>query len=656
MGFQSLGTLLLAAGVFVLAPGSVSGSDAAEDAKAIVSAASSANWDDAARRARQFEDPVAVDLVTWWRLRDGEGDWQEYLDFLRRNGDWPGLKRLRRSGEAGIPDTAAPRAVVAYFEAQPPQTGEGALRLATALAALGRRDDAAMEAAKAWIEFPMETEDEAELLARFPGVLGVLHEKRLDSLLWSGEIGNAERMLTRVSPRFAKLARARIALQRRTPGVDALIRAIPADLRNDPGLAYDRFVWRRLQGLDESALELILDRSASADRLGRPGTWAPTRMAMARDAMERGENRNAYALASSHWLEWGSRFAQFEWLAGFIALRKLDRPERAIAHFGRFREAVSSPISLGRANYWLARGHARIGDDVEAELFFSEAAKYQTSFYGQLAAEMIGHRTDGLLAGKERAGDWRRADFVDSGTVRAARLFLLANWQPHARWFLAHVAEDLGHRELVRLGDMALDLGSPYAAIGVAKEAAKSGLVLPRSYFPVTELARHAGPVEPEMALAIARQETEFRIDAASRAGALGLMQVKPPTAREIAARLGLEYSKRRLAYDWRFNAAIGTAYLDELLNEFGGSYVLAFAAYNAGPGRVRQWIDRLGHPHLDWSDPIDWIEHIPYNETRNYVMRVLEAIYVYRARLAGRAQAFETAGNVSRWQPPPVH
>lgn len=616
---------------------------------AAIEAAYREDWPKAERHARAFGDPDALDLIEWWRLRAGDGTWQQYQDFLERNGDWPGLKRLRRRGEAHIPESANPHAVTQYFEIQPPQTGTGALRLATALKELGRGEEARAEARSAWLELGMDRKVHETFVSDFRGAISDLHVRRLDHLLWKGSINSARLMLDLVPSDWRALARTRIALKKRVSGVDAMIRGLPKSVQGDGGLAYDRFIWRLNSGFDDSARELILERSRSAEALGRPEAWSYRRRVLARGAMEAGENRLAYELASQHWLTEGSDFAQLEWFAGYIALRKLNDPDRAARHFSRFRDVVKSPISQGRAYYWLGRAHEALEDHAAANEFYLIGARYQTTFYGQLAAQKIGARPDSVLVGNERSPDWRTAEFVDSGSIRAARLFLRAGWEPHARWFFAHVAEELDRTDLIRLGDMALHLDSPHVAIGVAKEAAKSGIVLPRPYYPVTDLVRHSGPVPPEMALAITRMESEFRINSVSRAGARGLMQVMPSTAQEISERLGERYSNLRLTNDWHFNAKMGTAYLEELLTEFQGSHVLTFAAYNAGPGKTREWIRRFGHPHRDWSDPVDWIEHIPYRETRNYVMRVMESLYVYRARVAGQVGRIRIHEDIGR-------
>ena len=642
---------LLAMPIATVAQSQITSEEADKVIAAAVEAAYREDWPKAERLAREFADPDALDMIAWWRLRAGDGTWPQYQGFLERNGDWPGLKRLRRRGEEHIPESADPRAVTRYFEIQLPQTGTGALRFATALRQLGRPGEARAEARRAWVELNMDRSVHDAFVSDFRDAISDLHVRRLDHLLWKGWIESARLMLGLVPSDWRALAKTRIALKKKASGVDAMIRGLSNSLKLNGGLAYDRFIWRLNSGFDESARKLILEVSRSAEALGRPEAWSYRRRVMARDAMEAGENGVAYELASQHWLSEGSDYAQLEWFAGYIALRKLNDPERALRHFLRFRDVVRSPISLGRANYWLGRAHEALKDRATANEFYLIGARYQTTFYGQLAAQKVGARPDSALFGTEQSPDWRNAEFANSGSIRAARLFLRAGWEPHARWFFAHVAEELDRTDLIRLGDMALDLGSPFVAMGVAKEGAKSGVVLPRSYYPVTDLVRHSGPVPPEMALAIARTESEFRIDAISRAGARGLMQVMPSTAQEISERFGDRYSNWRLTHDWQFNAKMGTTYLEELLEMYNGSHVLTFAAYNAGLGRTQNWIERIGHPHRDWSDPVDWIEHIPYRETRNYVMRVMESLHVYRMRVTGqvsRIRIFEDIGRSS--------
>ena len=277
------------------------------------------------------------------------------------------------------------------------------------------------------------------------------------------------------------------------------------------------------------------------------------------------------------------------------------------------------------------------------------AAQYQTSFYGQLAAEKIGFTSDKTLAEGQEVGDWRSAEFTKTSPVRAGILLHYADEQNLMRWFFTHVAEELTETQSVQLAEIALELDRPFVALGVAKEAAKNGFVIPKSYFPVTDLATYSVDVDPEVAMSIARRESELNPEAVSPAGARGLMQIMPGTARQVADNIGADYSKSRLTSDWRYNAKLGTAYLGGLLEQYDGSYILAFAGYNAGPHRANQWISRFGDPRDAIVDQVDWIEHIPFRETRNYVMRVMESLHVYRARLSGETVPLQLSSDLSR-------
>jgi soluble lytic murein transglycosylase len=310
---------------------------------------------------------------------------------------------------------------------------------------------------------------------------------------------------------------------------------------------------------------------------------------------------------------------------------------------------VDTPISLGRAGYWLGRAAEALGDRDAAADAYAMAAKYQTSFYGQLAAERTGIDPDPALAGPARKADWRSAAFLRRSAGRAALLLHYAGDAGKVWAFLtamARVEQSAG--EIEAMATMALDMGRPHVAVRVAKIAAGRGMVLMAPYYPVTELALMKGDVDPEMALAIARQESELNPEAVSPVGARGLMQLMPATAKKVARNLGLDYSAAKLTADWQYNATLGQNYLRGLIDEFG-SLPLAAAGYNAGPNRVEQWIAQFGDPRSGSVDMIDWIETIPFLETRNYVMRVMEGLHVYRARIAGTVQPLRLSADLGR-------
>ncbi|MEO0386620.1 MAG: lytic transglycosylase domain-containing protein [Pseudomonadota bacterium] len=591
------------------------------------------DWPLAAERARRVGDPVARTVVDWHRLRAGQGRWQDYAAFLSNHGDWPGLALMRRRGEAVLPSGVSAAQMRGFFADGQPQTGRGALLLAAALSGADR--DAVL--VRAWRMLAFSDAARAAMLERHGRLLAPHHAARMEEMLWAGRTEQAEAMLPLVGRDRAALARARIALQRTANGVDGLIAAVPPALSGDPGLAHDRFAWRMRKDRYDSSEALLVERSVSRESLGRPEAWADRRRLLARRAMRQQRPVEAYNLASRHALTEGSSYADLEWLSGYLALTYLNDPSRAVRHFERFRLAVATPISLGRAGYWIGRAEEAGGNANAARAAYGFAAAYQTSFYGQLAAERAGLPVDRDMARQGTLPDWQRRSFANSTPVRAAFLFRAAGQTQLMRRFLLHVEERLDPSDAAALAKLSLDLSAPYVAVSVAKRQARKGVVLPEAYYPVTDLAAKAGPVRPELAMAIARQESELNPAAVSPVGARGLMQLMPGTARKVAGDLGLPYDLARLTRDPDYNARLGTTYLAEMLQRWGGSTLLAAVSYNAGPHRADAWIKTYGDPRSRRVDPIHWIEHIPFRETRNYTMRILEALHVYRLRMGGR-------------------
>jgi len=597
-----------------------------------------------AEAAGRIDDPVALDILSWTRLRAGRGDWPEYTAFLERNPDWPGLPYLRAQGEPSIPEGADPAAVIAYFDDQPPSRGAGALALALAHQAMGNTAEAEAEAVRAWTTLTMTGEEAGRLRSAFAGVInsGSHHIDRLDHLLWEGAEERARAMFPLVPEEWQRLAEARLALRARQPGVNALIDAVPADLADDPGLAYERFLWRVRSGFWDTAGELMAERSTSRESLGRPLVWAGRRADLARDEMRDGDFETCYSFAANHHVDPASEefaYSENEWIAGYCAYR-LGRFESAIGHFEAFRDSVFTPISLGRAGYWLGRAQEGAGDAEAAAEAYALGARFQSSFYGQLAQERGGLPVDPTFLGTENYGDWRQAGFTGSTVFHAALLYYEAGQEWPAERFLTHLTESLTREEAGMLGDFALELGDPHLAVRIAKRAAQAGHEIMRPYYPVVPALTEAGlPAPAAMILAIARRESEFDPGVVSPAGALGLMQVMPGTGRDTARALGLEYSQDRMLDDPAFNALLGATFLAGLYERYAENPVLISAAYNAGPGRANEWIERFGDPRQA-EDVIYWIEAIPFTETRNYIMRVTESLAIYEAQLTGELPA----------------
>lgn len=628
------GLRLAALGLLLASPWPVQAGEVAGLRKALA-AAGAEDWAAATAAA---EDQVSDDIVEWLRLRSGEGQLDEYEAFLQRRPDWPGLGLLREKGEAAVARSTSAERVLAWFNGGQPETVEGSFALIRAYTALGQTDAARAEAVRAWLALSFTAEQEAALLEAYPKALAQVNETRLDRLLWDGEATEAARMLPRVGADWRKLAEARIALREESPGVDTKLKAVPAALSNNPGLAYERFIWRMRKDRYEEAATLIVDSSSSAETLGRPEDWAERRALLARRLLRDGDPRMAYRVAASHHLAGGSDYADLEFIAGFVALRHLGDAQAGLDHFRRLTAAVSTPISLARGAYWEGRALDQLGQTDAARAAFARAAQNHTAYYGLLAAERQGMPLDPEILGRQQYPDWQTASFADSSVLQAAILLQQAGDRALAKRFLLHLAEGLNAHELGQLGDMALSLDEPHFAVLIGKQAAERGIILPRVYYPVTDLVPDGLAVSRALALSIARRESEFDPGVVSPAGARGLMQVMPETARMMATKLGKGFDRARLTSDPAYNAALGSEYLKQLLEEFGPSIALIASGYNAGPGRPRAWVEQFGDPRRDDVDVVDWVEMIPFSETRTYVMRVAESVVIYRAKLKGEA------------------
>lgn len=603
------------------------------------SAIAAEDWDLAYLLA-ESDGAVARDLVTWARLRAGAGTFDDYLAFLGARPDWPGLDTLRSRAELAIPQGADPVSVVAFFGQEAPQTGQGAVRMAEALTTLGLTDQTQTMLIDTWLTQGLTDSGHAAMIDAHGAFLAPHHADRTNAMLWRWRTTDAGRMLPLLSNDQKALAEARIALIGNAGNRNALVGAVPDGLRDTAGLAYDRFNRLADAGDYTDASALLLSRTGSAASLGEPFRWAGWRATLARWTMREGRPEQAYTMASQHQMTGDdittSSYSDLEWLAGYISLTYLDNPGQALTHFQAIEAVVDTPISISRAGYWIGRAHAALGDAAAAADAYSTAAEQQTAFYGLLAAERLGRPLDPSLTGTEAFPVWQGAEALSGDLTRAMLLLMQADRRGEAILFVTAQGRSFDRLGLAQLGAMLNDMNEPFFTLVVGKNAAARGIVLPAIYFPLHPLAEMDIPVDPALALAIARRESEFNFVVGSPVGALGLMQLMPGTAEEVAGELGLPYSKARLTADWPYNAVLGSQYLANLEERFGNSPVMVAAGYNAGPSRPATWMTQRGDPRKGEVDVVDWIEHIPFTETRNYVMRVTESIPVYRARLSG--------------------
>jgi soluble lytic murein transglycosylase len=461
------------------------------------------------------------------------------------------------------------------------------------------------------------------------------HRSRLDRLLWEHQAAAARRMLALVDERHQALALARLALADDEPGIEAALQRVPNSLATDGGLQFERLHWRRRKDQDAAAIDIL---RAPPAQLGRPVAWWTERQIVIRRLIERQDPATAYQLAANHGMTGGPPLTEAEFLAGWLALHFLKQPAAAFEHFQRLYATAATPMSRARGAYWSGRAAEARGKAELARQWYAKAAQYPTMFYGQLGAEAVGGPHPITLPEQPVPSQAEVVAFNGRELVQVVRMLHEidpADGADRVGLFLRRQIRDAETTEdHVLLARLALEVHRPDLAIFSTKEAFQAeGLTLPELGYPSIALHHTAG-VEPALLLSLIRQESTFNPTTVSSAGARGLMQLMPATARAVAAKLKVPFAEPQLTGDPDTNILLGSAYLAALLDSYNGSYILAIAAYNAGGTRVREWLTKFGDPRTGAIDPLDWIESIPIGETRNYVQRLLEALQVYRLRL----------------------
>ena len=581
--------------------------------------------------AKQGSHPLANKIVDWLDhgRRNSGRNFNEISAFIEANPDWPGLFGLYRNAEPLLPGTFSAAEILTWFGDRLPITGTGARRHVAALWDSGRQDEARSAARQHWISVDFDSDEEDAFRRYFKVLLSPEDEiARLDRLLWDRRTAAARRQIQRVPSGPAALARARLALIDNRPGVDALIERVPSGLRDDPGLTYERAVWRQRRGRDEGVVELI---DALPPQAPQHAAWWRLRNWVAWRALDRNDYALVYRMSAQHGHADGIPFADGEWQAGWMALKYLGRPEVAYGHFTRLHDGVTSEISKSRGGFWAGEAASELGRAEDARHWYEAAAAYPATFYGQLANQRMGRDRAPPAVALLVLPAAKRSAFEARETVQAVRLLGVLGQTRLQDLFVARLrqdAKDLADYRLIV--ELAIEQDRQDLALRTAKAARRDGHDIHPLLYPQRSLPIGPAP-EAALVLAVMRQESEFYPKARSPVGALGLMQLMPATARHTAQRMGLPFSRDRLTDDPDYNVRLGQAYLRELLDQFGGSYILALAAYNAGPSRAKSWISLYGDPRDPSVDPINWIERIPFSETRNYVQRILESLVVYR-------------------------
>ena len=587
-----------------------------------------------------ISDPVARKLAEWIILRsdDNGASVERYRAFITANPSWPSQTFLRRRLEAVMWDEQRDDAVASsWFENESPISAKGRLALAKAMLARGDRTNAARLVREAWRNDPMSENTEGAALDQFGALLTPGDQKaRMDTLLYGSEHEAAMRAAKRLGSGYVALARARIAAYRKAPNAGALLEAVPYELRSDPGFIFSKIQLLRREERFAEAAQLMLSAPKDPNRLYNLDEWWIERRLLARKMIDVNEFRTAYLIARDAALPSRDIYkTEQEFTAGWIALRFLNDPATAAQHFARIGVGSLNPTALARAGYWQGRAAEAMGRQQDARAAYARAAEQSTSYYGQLARAKLG--LPQIALNNALSGRGRGVERLE--IVRAVQLLYALDEREFAIPIFADTGENGDPNALIGLGELAAHNGDARAMLLLGKAALNRGLPFDFYAYPVTGIPRYApiGPdVERSIVYAIARQESAFNPAVVSPAQAYGLMQVTPEAARYVCKRHGATYDLSRLKNDSVYNAALGAAELGGLLEDYRGSYIMTFAAYNAGRGSVKKWVERYGDPRDPKVDAVDWVELIPFSETRNYVQRIIENLQVYRARFGG--------------------
>jgi peptidoglycan lytic transglycosylase len=591
---------------------------------------------------RSIGDPLARKVVEWAILRSDDNgvDFARYAEFIAANPSWPSIGLLRRRAEAALwQERLDPATVRAFFAHGQPLSAKGRFALARALLAQGDRLGAQALVRAAWRNDAFSSDVEAQALDGLGELLTTADDKaRMDMRLYASDVEAGMRAATRAGGEQVAIAKARAAVIRNAPNVQEMLGAVPAEGRSDPGYRFSVAQWlRRADNIAEAAqwiLSLPLDSTAALDA----DQWWIERRLLARKLLDVGDAKTAYRVVRDAQPPTKDNYrVEHQFTAGWIALRFLNDPATAQSHFARITQGIANPISLARASYWQGRAAEAMGRSEEARRHYQAAARYPTAYYGQIARAQLGLKDLVLRPPPPRAG----ADQPE--VLRAAELLYTVG----ERDLVTAMAADLGDRSqdagaLAALGEIAARHRDARAMLHVGKEALGRGMPLEHYAFPtvgIPEYKRIGPPVDTSIVYAIARQESTFYQGTVSTAKAMGLMQVTPDAGRDTSKKFGVKFDAKRLLSDPVYNVQLGTAELGALIEDYRGSLILAFAGYNAGRGRVREWIARYGDPRDPGVDPIDWVERIPFSETRNYVQRVLENLQVYRVRFGASSR-----------------
>ncbi len=595
---------------------------------------------DATQAQAAISDPVARKLAEWIILRsdDNGASVERYRAFLSANPSWPSQTFLRRRLEAALWDDHRDDATVwSWFENESPLSAKGKFALARVMIARGDRANAERLVRDAWRSDSMSEDTENTALDLLGALLAPGDQKaRMDLMLYGSDHDAALRAAKRLGASHVALAKARIAAYKKAPNTRALLDAVPRELHGDPGYLFSKIQLLRREEKFVEAAQLMLSAPKEPGRLYNLDEWWIERRLLSRKMLDVGERRTAYLIARDAALPARDIYkTEQEFTAGWIALRFLTDPATAAQHFARIGVGSVNPTALARAGYWQGRAAETAGRAQDARAAYTAAAAHSTSYYGQLARAKLGLpqiQLNGVPAARGRGIE--RLEIV-----RAVQLLYALDEREIAIPIFGDMGENGDPDALVGLGELASRNSDARGMLLLGKAALNRGLPFDFYAYPVAGIPpfKSIGPeVEQSIVFAIARQESAFNPAVVSPAQAYGLMQVTPDAGKYVCKKYGANFDLGRLKNDPVYNAALGAAELGGLIEDYRGSYIMTFAAYNAGRGSVKKWIDRYGDPRDPKVDAVDWVELIPFSETRNYVQRIMENLQVYRARFGG--------------------
>ncbi len=593
-------------------------------------------WQQSFTLLKKNPDPVAEKLLVWLAVTTTPqpASIEALIDFTIKNSGWPTLHEFRERIEKGMGTALRPHGIVDWCDRNPPKTVRGLRSCMGAFLRLGHHAKAKNALQKFWLGAELDKKDTSALVSQYRKLFSpTALTDRLDGLLWDSRYQEAEYMLPLVDADRRKLGEARMALGRMSSSASKKVRAVPAALQKDAGLLFDRLKWRRQMNKDEEAFDLL--RQAPKN-VTRPELWWKERNILARRALEKNAYLRAYKIIHGHGLIAAADYSQAEWLLGWISLRFLHQPDKAYRHFDNFYQAVHSAVSRARGAWWLARAAEALKQPDTARNWDTLSAQFPSTFYGQLSLEKLSGPADSARFPDDQAPADVVKIFEKQELVRAVRLLAGAGMSKYADPFFIKLLEKADTRsDFVLIAKLARDIKRPYFAVEANKQIQqKLGSFMFTEGYPLLPRVQVTAP-ESALIHAVVHRESMFDPAAESHAGARGLMQLMPRTAKHVSKSKGKKFTVSKLTDNPQYNIELGAAYLQSLLDDYDGFYPLALAAYNAGPGNVDQWIREFGDPRRRDVDLIDWIETIPIYETRNYIQRVMESYYIYKLRLS---------------------